>query len=70
MVDNTRAVIDIDLHSGKNRIIRRVFEHIGYEVIRLDRIAYANLTKKRLQRGKWRELNSFEVIKLKHLNKK
>ncbi len=57
--------IGIELHSGKNRIVRRIFEHIGYEVVRLDRVVFAGLTKKDLPRGKWRFLEDREVNILK-----
>ena len=53
--------IGLELHSGKNRIIRRIFEHLGYRVKKLDRIYYAGLTKKNLPRGKWRFLTEMEV---------
>ena len=53
--------VGVELHSGKNRIIRRIFEHLGYEVLRLDRILYAGLTKKDLPRGRWRLLNMKEA---------
>jgi len=59
--------IGIQIHSGKNRIVRRIFEHLGYEVIKLDRVVYANLTKKDLPRGRWRNLDEKEIIQLKHL---
>lgn len=61
--------IGIQIHSGKNRIVRRIFEHLGYDVIKLDRVVYANLTKKDLPRGRWRYLEEREVIQLKHLIK-
>jgi len=57
--------VGIELHSGKNRIVRRIFEHIGYEVIRLDRVIFAGLTKKDLPRGKWRFLEEKEINILK-----
>lgn len=59
--------IGIELHSGKNRIIRRIFEHLGYDIIKLDRVLYAGLTKKDLPRGKWRFLTRQEVNILKRL---
>ncbi len=59
--------IGLVLHIGKNRIVRRIFEHLGYEVKRLDRTFYANLTKKNLPRGRFRHLTPKEVIVLKHL---
>lgn len=58
--------IGIQLHSGKNRIVRRIFEHLGYQVIKLDRVLYAGLTKKNLPRGEWRFLGEKEIISLKH----
>lgn len=60
-------VLGLEIHIGKNRIVRRVFEHLGYEVIKLDRTLYGNLTKKDLSRGHWRTLSDKEVITLKHL---
>jgi len=60
-------IIGIELHSGKNRIVRRIFEHLGYEVTKLDRVMYAGLTKKDLARGKWRMLKPFEVTLLKRI---
>ncbi len=60
--------IGVQLHSGKNRIIRRIFESLGYEVIRLDRVYFAGLTKKDLPRGWSRFLSSKEVIMLKHFS--
>lgn len=61
--------IGIEIHSGKNRIVRRIFEHLGYEVEKLDRVMYAGLTKKNLKRGQWRFLTKQEIINLKHLRK-
>jgi len=57
--------IGIELHSGKNRIVRRIFEHLGYEVVKLDRTFFAGLNKKDLPRGKFRFLTEKEVITLK-----
>jgi 23S rRNA pseudouridine2605 synthase len=62
-----RQVVGIEIHSGKNRIVRRIFEHLGYEVTKLDRTTYAGLTKKDLPRGNWRFLTEKEVIRLKYL---
>lgn len=59
--------LGIEIHSGQNRIVRRIFEHLGYEVIKLDRVLYAGLTKKNLPRGKWRFLTEKEVNYLKML---
>jgi 23S rRNA pseudouridine2605 synthase len=58
--------VGIELHSGRNRIVRRIFEHLGYDVVTLDRVQYAGLTKKDLPRGKWRYLSEQEVIRLKY----
>lgn len=58
-------VIGIELHSGKNRIVRRIFEYMNYRVEKLDRVMYAGLTKKSLQRGKWRYLTPYEITFLK-----
>ena len=55
----------IEIHSGKNRIVRRIFEHFGYQILRLDRVYFAGITKKRLPRGKWRYLTIKEVNMLK-----
>ncbi len=64
--DNKKEV-GIQLHSGRNRIVRRIFEHLGYEVVKLDRVVFAGLTKKDLPRGKWRRLTPREVDFLKML---
>jgi 23S rRNA pseudouridine2605 synthase len=58
--------LGIEIHIGRNRIVRRIFEHLGYEVKALDRVMYAGLTKKNIPRGKTRELLAKEVIFLKH----
>lgn len=63
-----KSIIGIEIHSGKNRIVRRIFEHLGYDVRNLDRVMFANLTKKNVDRGKWRFLNEKEVRLLKFLN--
>ncbi len=60
-----KSQIGIQLHSGKNRIIRRIFKHLDYKVVKLDRVFFAGLTKKNLPRGKWRFLNEKEVNRLK-----
>jgi 23S rRNA pseudouridine2605 synthase len=57
--------IGMEIHSGRNRIVRRIFEHLGYKVTRLDRVYYAGLTKKGLTRGRWRHLSPREVSMLK-----
>ncbi len=64
-VDGDKQQIGIEIHSGRNRIVRRIFEHFGYEVTRLDRVYFAGLTKKALTRGTWRFLTETEVAKLK-----
>src|SRR5690606_27844472 len=65
----SKREVGVQIHSGKNRIVRRIFEHLGYDVIRLDRVVYANLTKKDLPRGRWRYLEEKEIIQLKHFIK-
>jgi 23S rRNA pseudouridine2605 synthase len=60
-----KTQIGIEIHSGQNRVIRRIFEKLGYKVIKLDRVYFAGLTKKNLSRGKWRFLNDKEVSMLK-----
>lgn len=57
--------VGIEIHSGRNRIVRRIFEHLGYKVIKLDRVYFAGLTKKNLPRGRWRYLNEQEVNNLR-----
>lgn len=64
-----RSVVGIEIHSGRNRIVRRLFEALGYDVRNLDRVVFANLTKKNVDRGKWRFLQEKEVRLLKFLNK-
>lgn len=63
-----KSVIGIEIHSGKNRIVRRIFEHLGYDVKGLDRVLYAGLTKKNVERGKWRFLTEKEIRLLKFMN--
>jgi 23S rRNA pseudouridine2605 synthase len=63
-----KTIIGIEIHSGRNRIVRRIFEHLGYDVRNLDRVTYAGLTKKNVQRGKWRFLTEKEVRILRHFN--
>lgn len=59
--------IGIQIHSGKNRVIRRLFEHLGFEVTKLDRVVFAGLTKKNIERGRWRFLTEKEINFLKML---
>jgi len=63
---SNKKIIGIEIHTGWNRIVRRIFEALGYEVKKLDRMMYAGLTKKDLPRGKWRYLSEKEVVMLKH----
>ena len=63
-----RSIIGIEIHSGRNRIVRRIFEHLGYDVKGLDRVMYAGLTKKNVERGKWRYLADKEIRLLKYMN--
>lgn len=58
---NNKNELGVEIHSGQNRVIRRIFEQLGYKVTKLDRVMYAGLTKKDLPRGKWRELSNKEV---------
>lgn len=60
-----RSQVGIEIHSGQNRIVRRLFESLGYRVEKLDRVYFAGLTKKNLPRGKWRFLNEKELNMLK-----
>ena len=64
-----KNVVGIEIHSGRNRIVRRIFEHLGYDVRGLDRVMFANLTKKNVDRGKYRFLQEKEVRLLKFMNK-
>lgn len=81
MLDERRVIVDeisyiqqqpksevgVKIHSGRNRIVRRIFEHFNYTVVKLDRVIFAGLTKKNLQRGHWRHLTELEVNRLKML---
>ena len=60
-----RKQVGIEIHSGKNRIVRRIFEHLGYHVTKLDRVQFAGLTKKNVRRGDWRYLTEEEVDRLR-----
>jgi 23S rRNA pseudouridine2605 synthase len=62
---NDHKQVGVQIHSGKNRIVRRIFEHLGYEVEKLDRVYFAGLTKLNVPRGTWRFLTDTEVNKLK-----
>lgn len=61
--------VGVEIHSGRNRIVRRIFEHFGYDVKALDRVVFAGLTKKNINRGKWRFLTEKEVRDLKFFGK-
>jgi 23S rRNA pseudouridine2605 synthase len=64
-----KTQIGVEIHSGRNRIVRRIFESLGYDVKNLDRVIFAGLTKKNIERGKWRFLTEKEVRDLKHFGK-
>lgn len=63
--ENDKREIGIEIHSGRNRVVRRIFEQLGYKVDKLDRVLFAGLTKKNLPRGKWRFLTPSEINHLK-----
>lgn len=63
-----KSIIGIEIHSGRNRIVRRIFEYLKYDVKGLDRVMYAGLTKKNVERGKWRYLSEKEIRLLKYMN--
>lgn len=63
--ETDKSQVGIEIHSGRNRIVRRIFESLGYHVVKLDRVYFAGLTKKNLGRGKWRYLNEKEVNALR-----
>ncbi len=67
-VDNQpKTEVGIEIHSGRNRIVRKIFAHFGYKVVKLDRVLFSDLTKKNLPRGHWRHLGQQEVNNLKML---
>jgi 23S rRNA pseudouridine2605 synthase len=63
-----KKIIGLEIHTGKNRIVRRIFETLGYNVLKLDRVIYAGLTKKDLPRGRWRFLTPMEINMLKMIS--
>ena len=63
-----KTQVGVEIHSGKNRIVRRIFEHFGYNVRKLDRVLFGSLTKKDLPRGRWRILTDAEVGMLKMIS--
>ena len=66
-VGESKSEVGLKLHTGRNRIVRRMFESMGYDVVKLDRVLFAGLTKKELQRGHWRHLTDKEVTLLKRV---
>jgi 23S rRNA pseudouridine2605 synthase len=66
IISDDKKTVGLEIHIGWNRIVRRIFESLGYNVERLDRSVYAGLDKKDLSRGQWRFLKPEEVIRLKH----
>ena len=64
-----KTQLGVEIHSGRNRIVRRIFEHLRYDVKNLDRVIFAGLTKKNVERGKWRFLSEKEVRDLKYFGK-
>ncbi|WP_210489837.1 pseudouridine synthase [Rufibacter aurantiacus] len=66
LLGESNKFLGIEIHIGRNRIVRRIFEHLGYDVVTLDRVQYAGLTKKDLPRGNWRFLTEKEVVRLKY----
>lgn len=65
LLGEDKNILGVEIHMGKNRIVRRIFEHFGYEVKKLDRVMFAHLTKKNLPRGKFRHLSPKEVMGIK-----
>ena len=63
--DDSLREVGIEIHSGQNRVVRRIFESLGYKIIKLDRVFFAGLTKKSVPRGKYRFLSEKEVAFLK-----
>jgi 23S rRNA pseudouridine2605 synthase len=64
-VDSGRREVGVEIHSGRNRIVRRIFEHFGYKIVKLDRVYFAGLTKEGLRRGQWKFLTPQEIAMLK-----
>ncbi len=65
IIGDDSSVLGIEIHIGRNRVVRRIFEHLGYDVKRLDRVMFGSLTKKNLPRGKFRHLSPKEIMALK-----
>ena len=68
VLSKERDIVGLSIHLGRNRIVRRIFESLGYKVEKLDRVMYAGLTKKDLPRGNWRFLSEKEVVNLKYFS--
>ena len=66
IIGSDNSEVGIEIHIGKNRIVRRIFENLGYQVLKLDRVYYGGLTKKDLPRGWFRPLKTKEIVMLKH----
>ena len=66
IISDDRRTVGLEIHIGWNRVVRRIFETLGYEVLKLDRSVYAGLDKKNLSRGEWRFLSKEELVRLKH----
>lgn len=66
-VGDSKREVGLKIHMGRNRVVRRMFEALGAEVVKLDRVMFAGLTKKDLQRGRWRHLSEKEVVWLKQI---
>lgn len=69
IITKEQDVLGVEIHSGKNRIIRRIFEYKGYKVAKLDRVMFGSLTKKNLSRGKWRHLSEKEIASLQRITR-
>lgn len=69
VISDDKQTVGLEIHIGWNRVVRRIFESLGYQVLKLDRTVYAGLDKKDLPRGQWRYLRPEEVIRLKHFSK-
>ncbi len=67
IMNQPKSEVGVKIHSGRNRIVRRIFEHFGYKVVKLDRVIFAGLSKKDLPRGHWRHLTEMELNNLKML---
>jgi 23S rRNA pseudouridine2605 synthase len=67
--EEDQSVVGLEVHSGRNRIVRRMFEHFGYEVISLDRVMLGDFDHLKLGRGKWRFLNEKEILYVERLKR-